>query len=114
MPEERSKEQKEKDNTDAVEHAPNFLSRVHKYAGIKTMDGERRNEKSYARKYFQIKADITRRQEPTCKNSNPIDSGQRENVGQEDGGRCPPRGRRVVAAGGAPRSRKNRSGFDRA
>lgn len=113
MPEKRSKEQKEKDNTHAVEHAPNFFSRMQKHAGIKAMDGESNNEESYTRKYLQIDADITGRDEPTHKNSNPIDSGQREDVSHKYGRRCPPRGRRVVVASGdEPRRRKNRSDFD--
>jgi hypothetical protein len=75
MPEKRSKEQKAKDDTDAVEHAPNFFSRMQKHAGIKAMDGEGDNENAYARKYSQIKAQITGSHQPPHKDSDPINCG---------------------------------------
>jgi hypothetical protein len=75
MPKKRSKEQKAKDDTDAVEHAPNFFSWVQKHAGIKAVDGEGDNEKAYAWKYLQIKAHITGSHQPPHNDSDPINSG---------------------------------------
>jgi hypothetical protein len=72
MPEKRTKEQKAKDDTDALKHAPNLFSRMQKHAGIKAMDSEGDNKKAYAWKYLQIKAHISGSHQPPHKDSDPI------------------------------------------
>ena len=83
-----------------MEHTANLFRRMQKHAGIQAVNGEGYNEKHQAGKHFQIEAHTAGSDNAPPDHRDPVDSGERQNIHRQNGGRCPPCRRCIVLAEG--------------